>query len=170
MAETTVKEAPAAAFDKAEIEAFLVHEADLLDDRRFDEWQQLFEEDGYYWVPLRPGQENPHDEVSLFFDDRKTMATRFARLAHPRIHAQSPPTRTCRIVGNIRIEDTDAPSDHCIVASKLVLVDYRQGDQRLFAGRVRHRLRRTADGFRIAWKKVELINCDDVFGVLAIPF
>ena len=170
MAETTVTDPPAAAFETAEIEAFLVHEADLLDDRRFDEWRDLFDEDGYYWVPLRPGQDNPDDEVSLFFDDRNTMATRIARLNYPRIHAQSPPTRTLRIVGNIRIEATDAAAGHCTVASKLIMVDYRQGEQRLFAGRVRHRVRRTPDGLRIAWKKVELINCDDVFGVVAVPF
>ena len=170
MAETTVTNSPAAACDEAEIGAFLIHEADLLDERRFEKWRDLFEEDGYYWVPLRPGQENPEDEVSLFFDDRKTMETRIARLNHPRIHAQSPPTRTCRIVGNIRIEDADAQSALCTVTSRMIMVDYRQGEQRLFAGKVRHRLRRTADGFRIAWKKVELINCDDVFGVLAVPF
>lgn len=169
MAVTTAPEA-AASFDKAEIEAFLVREADLLDERRFDEWRELFDEDGYYWVPLRPGQENPDDEVSLFYDDRKTMETRFARLAHPRIHAQSPPTRTCRIVGNVRIGDGADEPGSFIVVSKLILVDYRQGEQRLFAGRVRHKLRRAEDGFRIAWKKVELINCDDVFGVIAIPF
>jgi len=171
MAETTAPDATAA-FDRAEIEAFLTREADLLDERRFAEWRDLFDEDGYYWVPLRPGQESPDDEVSLFYDDRKTMETRFARLAHPRIHAQSPPTRTCRIVGNFRIEEIgpDAEPGSCIVASKLILVDYRQGEQRLFAGRVHHKLRRAAGGFRIAWKKVELINCDDVFGVIAIPF
>ncbi len=170
MAETTAPDAPATVFGKAEIEAFLIHEADLLDERRFDEWRDLFDEDGYYWVPLSPGQENPDDEVSLFYDDRKTMETRFARLAHPRIHAQSPPTRTCRIVGNFRIENGDTEPGCCIVVSKLILVDYRQGDQRLFAAKVRHKLRRAGAGFRIAWKKVELINCDDVFGVIAIPF
>jgi len=170
MAESMAKTASSATFDRAEVEAFLTREADLLDERRFDEWQELFDEDGYYWVPLRPGQESPEDEVSLFYDDRKTMETRFARLAHPRIHAQSPPTRTCRIVGNFRIEDENAEPGTCLVVSKLILVDYRQGEQRLFAARVRHKLRRAGTGFRIAWKKVELINCDDVFGVVAIPF
>jgi benzoate/toluate 1,2-dioxygenase beta subunit len=102
MAEVTDKPA---SFEMADIEAFLLDEADLLDQRRFDEWRDLFDEDGYYWVPLRPGQDNPDDEVSLFFDDRNTMATRFARLEHPRIHSQSPPTRALRIVANIRIEE-----------------------------------------------------------------
>ena len=55
------------------------------------------------------------------------------------------------------------------MVSKLIMVDYRQGEQRLFAGRVRHRLRRTPDGLPIAWKKVELINCDAPFGVIAVP-
>lgn len=170
MAGPRVAEAKPAAFDRSAVEEFLIREADLLDERRFDEWRDLFDEDGYYWVPLKPDQENPEDEVSLFYDDRKIMATRFARLAHPRIHAQSPPTRTCRIVGNFRIKDDDTEPGCCLVVSKMILVDYRQGEQRLFAAKVRHKLRRAGAEFRIAWKKVELINCDDVFGVVAIPF
>ncbi len=169
-ADTTTDDAPAAAFDRAAVEAFLIHEAGLLDDRRFDEWRDLFEEDGYYWVPLHPDQKNPEDEVSLFFDDRNTMASRFARLAHPRIHAQSPPTRALRMVGNVRLADTDAPAGCCDTVSNLIMADYRQGEQRVFAGKVRHRLRRTGDGFSIVWKKVELINADDVFELIAVPF
>lgn len=170
MADATVSEAPPAAFDKAAVEAFLTHEASLLDERRFDEWRDLFDDDGYYWVPSRPGQENPEDEVSIFYDDRKIMETRFARLDHPRIHADSPPIRTCRIIGNIQFEEHDPQDDFRIVASNLIMADYRQGNQRVFAGRVRHKLRLKNSKFRVAWKKVELINCDDVLEVISVPF
>jgi len=159
-----------ALFDRTEVETFLVDEADLLDKRRFEEWHNLFDEDGYYWAPLRPGQESPEDEVSIFYDDRDAMATRIARLRHPRIHSQSPPTRTCRIVANVRIETVDAEERICIAASKLIMADYRQGEQRVFAASVRHKLRRKENDYLIAWKKVELINCDDVFDLIAVPF
>ncbi len=39
----------------------------------------------------------------------------------------------------------------------------------MFAGRYLHRLRRGGDGFLVARKKVEPINCDDRFEMLAVP-
>ena len=33
-----------------------VDEARLLDERRYDEWLALFSDDGFYWMPLTPGQ------------------------------------------------------------------------------------------------------------------
>ena len=56
-----------------ELRCFLEHEADLLDDRRFDEWCDLYTEDAIYWVPAAPEQESWHDHVSLFYDDKATM-------------------------------------------------------------------------------------------------
>ena len=41
--------------DPQAIEAFLIHEARLLDDRRFQDWLGLFTDDGWYWVPIEPG-------------------------------------------------------------------------------------------------------------------
>jgi 3-phenylpropionate/cinnamic acid dioxygenase small subunit len=155
--------------DRADIEAFLIHEAMLLDDRRFAEWRDLFTEDGHYWVPLRPGQESPLSEASLFYDDRATMETRFARLAHPRIHAQSPPHRTCHLVGSIAVQEIDPARGECQVRSSLIMVDYRVNVQRVFAGHVRHCLRREAESYRIASKRVDLINCDDAFELIAAP-
>ena len=35
---------------------FVVHEARLIDEQRFDEWYELFADDAYYWVPVAPGQ------------------------------------------------------------------------------------------------------------------
>ena len=42
--------------DRSECERFLIHEARLLDDRRFRDWMALFTEDGSYWVPASVGQ------------------------------------------------------------------------------------------------------------------
>ena len=148
-------------------EAFLIHEAALLDDRRFEEWRDLFDEKGYYWVPLRPDQQSPDEEASLFYDTREVMATRFERLRHPRIHAQSPPHRTCHLIGNVAV--TEGAADGCTVRSSLVMVDYRLRVQRVFAGKVQHRLRPEGSSFRIVWKRVDLVNCDDSFELIAAP-
>jgi hypothetical protein len=34
---------------------FVIQEARLLDEKRFDEWYELFTDDAFYWVPLAPG-------------------------------------------------------------------------------------------------------------------
>jgi 3-phenylpropionate/cinnamic acid dioxygenase small subunit len=154
------------------VEAFLIHEAALLDDRKFEEWRDLFDDKGYYWVPLRPEQTSPDEEASLFYDTRDVMATRFERLRHPRIHAQTPPHRTCHLIGNVAVtekSDENAEVFTCTVRSSLVMVDYRLRVQRVFAGKVQHRLRAERDSFRILWKRVDLINCDDSFELIAAP-
>jgi benzoate/toluate 1,2-dioxygenase beta subunit len=153
-----------------EVEAFLINEAELLDERRFEEWEDLFDDDGYYWVPARHDQENPYDELSIFFDDRKLMRTRIARLRHPRIHVEDPPTRAVRLVGSIRIEQRPLPGVDVVAASKLIMVTYRQAEQRFYAARCLHALRVRGDSFKIAWKKVTLVNCDDTFDALTVPF
>jgi len=156
--------------DRHAIEGFLIREAQLLDERRFEEWRDLFAEDGCYWVPLRPGQTSPDGEASLFYDDRGIMQTRFERLRHPNIHSQNPPHRTCHIVGNVLVESVDPARAECSVASNMIMTDYRMRAQRLFSGRVRHRLRWETSGYKIVLKRVDLINCDDVFELIAVPF
>jgi ethylbenzene dioxygenase beta subunit len=155
--------------DREAIHDFLVREANLLDDREFEAWAELFTEDGLYWVPLRPGQESPDTEVSLFCDDRRNMATRFERLRHPRIHSQSPPHRTCHVIGSVLIESVDEKADECVVRSSMIFSDFREKVQRNFAARVRHTLCWDGKGYRIRLKRVDLINCDDVFELFAVP-
>ena len=36
--------------DLREVEQFLFHEAALLDNRKFDEWLELYPDDALYWV------------------------------------------------------------------------------------------------------------------------
>ncbi len=159
--------------DTRRYEAFLIREAALLDDRKFEEWRDLFDEKGYYWVPLRPDQQSPHEEASLFYDTREIRATRFERLRHPRIHAQTPPHRTCHMIGNVAVieegEGEEGEGGECTVRSSLIMVDYRLRVQRLFAGKVQHRLRAEGASFRILWKRVDLVNCDDSFELIAVP-
>ncbi|MFL6799860.1 MAG: aromatic-ring-hydroxylating dioxygenase subunit beta [Xanthobacteraceae bacterium] len=155
--------------DRAAVEQFLVGEARLLDDRRFRDWMELFTGDGTYWVPAAPHQQSPFDQASLFYDDRELMRTRIERLEHPRIHVQTPPSRTAHLIGNIVIEDAASGADECVVASTVIMVEYRDEQQRLFAGRQQHRLRRAGAGFRIVQKRVDLINCDSAFEAMAVP-
>lgn len=156
--------------DRGAIEAFLIRESTLLDDRRFEDWRELFDEDGYYWVPLLPEHTDPGAQAALFYDDRRMMQTRIERLRNPHIHAQTPPHRTCHVIGNVAVTEVDAVRGECTVRSALVMSDYRLRAQRVFSGQVRHRLRLVEGAYRIVWKRVDLINCDDAHELIAIPF
>src|SRR2546423_859022 len=127
-------------------EDFLVHEASLLDDGRFDEWLALFTDDACYWVPSEPNQASPHDTVSLIYDDRRLLETRVRRLASPRIYSQEPPSRTSRIISNVSVEDAGANA--CTVRSKFPIIEYRRESQRIFAGPAVHRLALAGDAIR----------------------
>src|SRR6202023_2973056 len=146
-------------FSRAALEHFIIHEARLLDARRFRDWMALFADDGTYWVPAVPDQKSPFDQASLFYDDRELMKTRIERLEHPRIHVQTPPSRTAHLVGNVVVEETDQARGEYRVGSTVIMVEYREDQQRVFAGRQRHHLRRDGETFRIVQKRVDLINC-----------
>ena len=86
---------------QTEVEKFLYREVRLLDERRFEEWTDLFSKDGTYWVPAYPDQDDPYKAVSIFFDDKELMRTRLSRLDHPKVHAQKPASRTVHFLSNI---------------------------------------------------------------------
>ena len=145
-----------------------MHEARLLDEARFDDWLALFTADAWYWVPSEPGQDNPHDTVSLMYDDRRLLETRVRRLASPRIYSQEPRSRTSRIIGNVSIEDSDTGA--CTVRSKFLMIEYRRESQRIFAGTATHRLVLADGGIKIAWKRIDLVDCDAPHDGLVVPF
>jgi 3-phenylpropionate/cinnamic acid dioxygenase small subunit len=158
----------AVALDVHRCEQFLMHEARLLDEGKFDDWLALFTADGWYWVPSQPDQDNPHDTVSLIYDDRRLLETRVRRLSSPRMYSQEPRSRTSRIIANVTIEEADAAAT--VVRSKFVMVEYRREAQRLFAGTAWHRLVQIDGTIRIASKRVDLINCEAPLDGITVPF
>jgi ethylbenzene dioxygenase beta subunit len=148
---------------KDELEAFVLREARLLDERRFSDWLALFAEDGVYWVPTRPGQETPQEALSLLYEPKPLLAMRVARLERPDMHAQTPVSRTVHHVSAVEVAELE-------VRSALVVAEWRAGEARWFAGRVLHRLRREAGGLRIVLKRVDLIDSEAPQRAIAVPF
>lgn len=157
-----------AGLSRADAEDFLIHEARLLDDARFDEWLALFTPEAHYWVPSAPNQASALDTVSLMYDDRRLLETRVRRLSSPRIYSQEPRSRTSRIVTNVTIEG--ARDTGTEVRSKFMIVEYRREEQRIFAGTYAHTLVTTGGDTRIAFKRVDLVNCDAPMDGLVVPF
>ena len=149
------------------VEQFLFHEARLLDERRFDQWLALWDEDGRYWVPRFHGQTNPFEQISLFWEDAMLRHVRVRRVENERNWSQQPPTRSAHLIGNIAIEGLDA-AGCLIVHSSFQLTEWRL-QQRQLAGSMQHKLVATEDGgWRILLKRVNLVNCDAVFENLEV--
>jgi len=147
-------------------EEFLYHEARLLDTQRYEDWLALFTEDATYWVPLEPGQKDPFETSSIIHDDRTLLELRVKQLRHPRAHARLPLARTVHQVGNITVVNESGAE--MVVASTLTVVEFRNERQRLYAGLVEHRLCRHGDSFRIAHKRVDLVNSEGELDGIAI--
>jgi 3-phenylpropionate/cinnamic acid dioxygenase small subunit len=152
---------------RAEVEQFLYHEAWLLDHGRLDDWLALFTDDATYWIPLQANQADPLTTSSIAYDDRRLLEVRVRQFQHPRAHACVPPPRTVHQVGNVRV--LEAGGRDARVGSTLVLMEYRRERQRLWGALVEHRLRRTDQGWRIAAKRVDLVNSEaELDGIVCI--
>lgn len=146
---------------------FLVHEARLLDTQQYEAWLDLFTEDATYWIPLEKDQASPHDTSSLVYDDRTLLGLRVKQARHPRAHARLPLARTVHQVGNISVFQADG---FFKVHSNLVLVEFRSEKQRIWGALVEHHLRPAGDSFRIAHKRVDLVNSEGELDGIAILF
>ncbi|MDQ5847459.1 MAG: aromatic-ring-hydroxylating dioxygenase subunit beta [Pseudomonadota bacterium] len=147
------------------VEQFLYHEARLLDTGQLEAWLALFTDDATYWLPLERDQKDPVETSSIIHDDRTLLELRVKQARHPRAHARLPLARTVHQVGNILIEDS---KDEVKVNSTLQVVEFRNEKQRLYGALVEHRLRRAGESFRIAHKRVDLVNSEGELDGIAI--
>ena len=66
---------------RAEVEAFLLEEAELPDSRRLNEWAALFTEDAIYHVPAPDDADcDPAQSVFLIADDLERIRSRVRQL------------------------------------------------------------------------------------------
>jgi benzoate/toluate 1,2-dioxygenase beta subunit len=150
------------------VEQFLYHEARLLDEQRLEEWLALFTADATYWLPLERGQKDPVQTSSLVYDDRTLLELRVKQARHPRAHARLPLARTVHQISNVVFNEIN--NEEIRVNSTLVLIEFRSEKQRTWGALVEHRLRRSADSYRIAHKRVDLVNSEGELDGIAILF
>ena len=63
---------------------FVVQESRLLDAKRYEEWNALFTDDAFYWVPAVPEQEDGINHCSHMYEDKLLRELRIERLKSPR--------------------------------------------------------------------------------------
>ena len=139
-----------------EVEQFLYRQAELLDERRWDDFIELFATDGLYWMPAAPEQTTGEGVPSIFYEDRNLMTVRMKRVTHPHAWSQSPAWGTSHLVSNVAIEKESA--GEVVVRSRFHMMEFRRDVSRHFAGTYRHRLAKTKDGYRIKLQRVDMVN------------
>lgn len=143
------------------VQDFLVYEAELLDDRKFEEWLELFTDDVTYDAPIRVTRKTPNptvvDDISFFDENLQSLTLRVKRLRTDVAWAEDPPSHTRRFVTNVRVRPT--PNEEELdVRSSLMLFRSRgdMGAYDLIVGE-RFDLLRTVEGkLRIARRRIVL--------------
>jgi 3-phenylpropionate/cinnamic acid dioxygenase small subunit len=143
---------------------FLYREAELLHERRFDEWFELLADDLEYRVPVRvnrPEGQGPFHSHEMFHfdDDRRTIEMRIKRFQGGAAWAENPSSRCRYFVTNVRATTGQAVATYD-VRSNLLVTRLRADDptyQQLTGERI-DRLREQGAGFLLASRTVLLDN------------
>jgi len=97
------------------VEQFLYAEAELLDQHRYHEWLELFAEDVHYWAPTRMTRtirERDREiaargQSAFFEEDLYRLKGRVRRLTSGVSWSEEPPSRTRRLITNVRVRVRD---------------------------------------------------------------
>jgi 3-phenylpropionate/cinnamic acid dioxygenase small subunit len=154
---------------KQEIEEFLYYEADLLDERRYEDWLALVAEDVRYWMPMRRNvkvddieREFTREGLDIsWFDEGKETLTRRVRQIQTGIHwAEEPVSRISHMVSNVRLlEASPSWADPVEVTVRCRFLIYRnrvETETDILVGKREDLLRRVDGQWQIARRKIVL--------------
>jgi len=139
-----------------DVTQFIYREARLQDEHQYDDWESLWTDDGVYWVPANGDDIDPEQKMSILYDNRSRIALRIRQYHTGKRFSQTPQSRLRRLVSNVEILSDDGQEVRA-AANALVFESQTRGDT-LWASRNEYVLRRQGDGFRMASKKVMLVN------------
>ena len=140
--------------NREQVEDFLYEEAALLDAWKLDEWLALLTEDAIYRIPSNDRPEaDPRGALFTIADDIARIRARVTRLKDRNAHAEFPPSRTRRLITNVRIVERNPLR----VEANFVVYRYRRNeDVREYVGRYRFVLRMIDGKLRIAAREAVL--------------
>lgn len=144
--------------------AFLLFEARLLDERRYDEWLALWTDDSIYWLPAQYPPNDPRQAVALTLDDKRRLLDRVSRLQSGYAYSQIPPSRTRRVFGPPEVWRGRGFPDAYLVRTNFLLAELRDGHIAHYAGTNEHLLVGSRNSWRIRQKRIHLINADQAIG------
>ena len=154
---------------KYEVEEFLYQEAELLDERRFEDWLDILTEDIRYWMPIRRNVKFGELEREFtrqgqdinWFDEGKDTLTRRVNQILTGVHwAEEPLSRICHTVSNVQVLDaTPSYSDATEVSVKCRFMIYRnrvQTETDFLVGKREDTLRKVDGEWKVAQRRIIL--------------
>ena len=154
---------------KQEIEDFLYLEAELLDERRYEEWLDLLCEDIRYYMPMRRNvkfgeldREFTREGQDInWFDEGKDTLTRRVKQILTGVHwAEEPLSRICHIVSNVQVLEAKPsaaePTEVKIKSRFLVYRNRMQTETDILVGKREDVLRKVDNGWNIAQRRIIL--------------
>jgi 3-phenylpropionate/cinnamic acid dioxygenase small subunit len=139
---------------------FVVCESRLLDDRRYEEWNRLFTDDAYYWLPLVPDQEDGLNHTSHLYEDKLLRELRIERLKSPRAFSQQPPSRCHHLLQTPAVEVFDVPANNFVMRTEFHYTESQGDELQFYVGTFFHHLTVRLGELRMTLKRVNLLNCD----------
>src|SRR5580658_64481 len=139
-----------------QVEEFLYHEAELIDDWRLPEWSELYTEDARYDVTSLdcddPINSSSRNSLFLLADDKERLTSRAKRLMKKTAHAEFPHSKVRHIISNVRV----GPQGGGEVQVKVNFVVFRTKDDNTsqYMGQTHYVLvSHDSGGFRIKRKR-----------------
>lgn len=154
---------------RQQVEDFLYEEAALLDAWRLDDWLKLLTDDAVYRVPSndRPDSD-PKDALFLIADDINRIRARVTRLKDRSAHAEQPPSRTQRMISNVRITGRNGAALR--VEANFIVHRFRRDESiRDYIGRYRYELRVENGQLKIA-KREAIIDAMELGSLASVSF
>jgi 3-phenylpropionate/cinnamic acid dioxygenase small subunit len=141
-----------------EVSQFIFQQAECLDGKRWQDYIELFDAGGLYWMPPAPEYTTWEGMPAIFVEDKDLMTVRMKRILHPNAWSQQAEWATNHVVSNVVIEDIARGGAEIRVRSRFHMLELRRDELRHFAGTYQHHLMRGKDGLKIKLQRVDMVN------------
>lgn len=155
---------------KREVEEFLYDEAALLDTRMFKEWVDTLADDLEYFMPMlfnvKYGEHDKREktrrekDMSWFNEGKWTLGKRAEQILTGVHWAEEPLSRVCRLVSNVRVTGIEHNANgelEVSVDSRFLIYQNRcEHEQYFFVGSRADVIRKTADGWKLARREINI--------------
>ncbi|AHG63851.1 3-phenylpropionate/cinnamic acid dioxygenase subunit beta [Advenella mimigardefordensis] len=155
---------------KREIEEFLYDEANMLDERRFQEWLDTLADDLSYFMPMeynvKAGEHATREfttrenQMSWFNEGKWTLMKRAEQIMTGVHWAEEPLSRVCRLVSNIQltriVNNADGELEVGVSSRFLIYQNRCEYEQYFFVGDRVDSMRLTSDGWKLTSREVHI--------------
>jgi benzoate/toluate 1,2-dioxygenase beta subunit/2,4,5-trichlorophenoxyacetic acid oxygenase 2 len=148
---------------QAAVEELLFVEALYLDRKEWAAWVEMYEPHAEYWAPSWLGEDevgsDPNSQVSfIYHTSRAQLQERIARIQSRKSITALPLPRTLHMISNVMVSEGDGRTLNVRSCWTAHVYDPRTYKQHLHFGTYEHRLAKVDGNFRIARKKIVIMN------------